>query len=287
MLAFTKLIFTLFIFTLPSLWAEIIPIHSLKDKQVELELSHLNKNSIVLLDIDYTLIAPVDLIFSPSGLNHLPKLIKEALENPETITKGKYSLDYLKNQVFLQAKFALVDEKFPSLINQLKQEGVLVLAFTAIEASKEKIEWRIQQLAKFGFDFSSIFPTVPSLVFSKDDLQEFPPAFKSGVLFASKHPKGEVLKQFLNQIFNLLQWHPDKIVLIDDQIENLTSVEVSMQEMEIPFIGFWFQEVANRAYKPDLLLAEFQFKYLAETGIWLSDEEARKEQEARKIKNVF
>lgn len=200
-----------------SLQAEIIEVLNLSEANQE--FAHLDNNSLVLFDVDYTLLIPNDAILRPCGQKLVKKLIKEILENPSMVPSGKYPDGFLFSQTLLQAESSLVDEQFLPLIKCLQDKKIRTIALTAAPAGKlgaieSMADWRIDELKKMGFNFFSAFPEIQFLEFPKKADKEFHPMFKSGILFSSKHPKGDVLKQFLTTIC----WIPSKIVLIDDRL---------------------------------------------------------------------
>lgn len=256
------------------LLANIIEIANLND--VGKEFLQLDDNSLVLFDVDYTLLIPNDAILRPCGQLLVNKFIKEILENPFVVPPEKYTQGYFLSQILTQAKSSLVDEKSLPLIKCLQDKKIRTIALTASPAGKLGIidnmaDWRIDELKKFGFDFTSAFPGVQFLEFPKREDKEFHPIFKSGILFSSKHSKGDILKQFLKSI----HWMPSKVIFIDDRLEYLQSVANVLKEMGINFTGFHYIAAEKFRCELDEGLAEYQFKYLTDHSKWLSDEEAK------------
>lgn len=252
--------------------SEIIEVDNLNC--IKQELSQVDKETLVLFDVDYTLIIPDDAILRPCGQKLVKKLRSEFVESsPAT---EKYPDGYLHSQIILRAKSSLVDQEFSLLVNELQNSGIPTIALTAAPGGKLSVidslaDWRIKELKSFGFDFTKAFPNMPVLKFPKWADKEFYPMFKSGVLFSSKHPKGDVLKQFLE----VIQWYPKKVILIDDRIEYLQSAEAVLNQIGIKFIGFYYTAAEKLPCTLDEKLAEFQFQYLAEHAKWLSDSEAK------------
>lgn len=249
--------------------AAIIEVDSLH--AIQKQAPPLGQNALVLFDVDDTLLIPNDAVLRPCGKVLLKKYISQNLENPAI----KYPYDYLHSEVLLNAKSSVVDPGFPQFIKQLQHRKIPAIAFTAAPGGKlgrihSMADWRIDQLKKFGFDFSQAFPNL-YLEFPKQCDKQYPPLFKSGVLFSSRHPKGPVLSQFLKRI----HLRPTIVVLIDDKIENLETTQCALDEMGIEFIGFYYTAAEKLPCYLDEKIAEFQFCYLVENGVWLSDEEAR------------
>ena len=221
--------------------------------------SQLDCNSLVLFDVDGTLIAPEDAILKP----HRHYLFKRLIE-------GHPERDLFRD-IHLQAPHSLVDTASISLIQQLQEKGIPTLAFTAAPSKAsypgELGDWRIHELLRFGFDFRSAFPDHPILHIPKAPDQIFPPLFKSGILFSSLHSKGDILIHFLQKV----GFTPNRVIFIDDFIEYIHSVGDALDQMEIEFIGVHYtasQEVPSHL---NLELARFQISYFLENEIWLDD----------------
>lgn len=257
-----------------SLFAEIHRVDNLDD--IKQNLPQLDQNSLVLIDVDCTLIIFDDAILHPSGQKAARKFITEILENPSIVPQGKYPDGYLNSKIISKATSSLLDDKFLSFVKDLQNNSIPTIAFTAAPTGelgviRDMCDWRVNELKKFGFDFTSAFPNKPYLELSKKDNMKYVPVFKSGVLFTAWHSKGDVLKEFLHTI----DWRPTKIILIDDRMKYLESVESTLNQMGIDFIGFHYTAAEKLPTKLDEALGEFQFKYLAENGEWLSDKEAK------------
>lgn len=265
-----------------TLSATIVEVYTLQ--AVEQECSTLDKNSLALFDVDYTLIVPDDAILRPLGEELKKKIVSKTLNDPFVVPEGKYPRGYLSSKIMLHAKSSLVDPQSLLLIKNLQDKHVPTIAITAMPAGKFGIienlaDWRIEELKQFGFDFSNAFPKTAYVDLQKEKGKEFKPLFKSGVLFTSKHPKGDILKQFLQMI----HFHPNKVILVDDRMEYLESVESVLSEMGIEFFGFYYTAAEKLPCTIDEELAKFQFDYIVKHAKWLSDEKAR--QQAENLKN--
>lgn len=255
--------------------ADIIQIDSLLE--TDAEFSQLGNDSLVLFDVDDTLMMPGDAILRSCGYRLRVKLTKKFFQNSRLPLYRKYPSEFLSSLVMLQSKPILVEEESISIIKKLQKRGVCTLAITACSTGKfaaieSLTDWRIDEVKGLGIDFSSSLPQYPMLDFFQMEPEEGGPLFKSGIIFSSFYPKGEVLKQFLETI----RWMPGRIVLVDDRQDFLESVADAMEEKGIPFTGFHYCAVKNILCNIDEEVAEFQFKYLAENANWLSDKEAKK-----------
>lgn len=191
----------------------IIEINSLS--QALGTLHYLNNKSLVLFDIDKTL-----------------------------VTKNRgYDLD--------SPLVKAVEPITAQVIKEMQERGIKVMALTRgtnpiipiqYKTGKHGIiesaqDWRYAKLLLIGIDFSTSFP-VGKIVF-----QQLPilrgkthPMFYKGILFSAGNDKGVVLGTFLDYI----QWKPSKIVFFDDKKEHLDTVGTEMKKRNIPYQGYWY-----------------------------------------------
>lgn len=214
-----------FIFSFSSLHAGII---STSDFDcIEKECAQLGKNSLILFDVDATLILPDDVLLKPQG----KELFKHLIEG--------YTDRDLFREIRLKASHSLVDSRSIGFIHKLQEREVPVIAFTAapakIKGSVEPGIWRVNELKGYGFDFSFSFPC-DSLELPKNPNQRHFPFFKRGVLYSSLHSKGDILIAFLEK----LDLKPDKIIFIDDELEYVQSVVSCLKKEGIDCLGIHY-----------------------------------------------
>lgn len=256
-----------------SAWALVVPVQDLIS--FEQELSRLDENALVLLDVDYTLIVPKDKILRNSNKQLLQQLSREILNNPKIMPEDKYAEDYLSSTVLFTAKHTLIDPQSVSLVKSIQKKGIKIIALTAASTGVYGVipsmeDWRIDDLRGLGFDFTLAFPKFKIVTFPEYNDVDSPPLFKEGVLFSGGYPKGHVLKTFLNKI----QWKPKKVIFIDDNMSFIRSVEMAMTAAGIEFLGFHYKAAANLPCKVNIEVAELQIRTLAQHGLWLSDDQA-------------
>lgn len=115
---------------------------------IENHISNLDENALVVFDVDYTLLVPMDCILAPAGEEHFQKFMKKLRDLQE---EG----EILGSRISLQAQVTLVDKKILSLLKSLKQRHVKVIALTAMPTGRlgdvsNAEEWRVRQLASLG-----------------------------------------------------------------------------------------------------------------------------------------
>lgn len=265
---FPSLIF-FFLFTCNALFSSIIEVKDLH--QFEQELHQISQDTLVVFDVDYTLIVPQDRILHPSGEQLRQKYFKELAPK---FSPEKYS--ELISRIFLERKIQLVNQNIPALILQLQNKSIKVIALTAMNTGKfghilNQEDWRIAELKQFNIDFSKAFPIHPFIMFDLTQAKGSTPIFKEGILFSASLTKGEALREFLNKI----QWKPQYIIFIDDRMEHLLSVQKEAELMGIHFNGFHYLEAGASSCRIDEALIDFQINHLIQNEKWLSDAEAR------------
>lgn len=237
-------------------------------------LQNVDQQSLVLFDVDETLIVPKDLILNPYAKETWNRYVKETIENPEIVPLGKYDGKYFIGQVFSKMEYEVVDPKIVEIIHSLQQRGIKTIAFTRMPVGSLGIissmeDWRIEHLKRHQFDFSGAFPHFQEIKLNVLSTG-IPSLFKKGVLCANKQDKGPVLTAFLEAI----RWKPWQVLFIDNRLDYLQSVETALEGTGIEFIGFYYREIENRPLIVNEQLTKFQLMHLAKTGEWLSDQEA-------------
>lgn len=245
----------------------------------EESLQTLDQHSLVLFDVDETLIVPKDQILNPYMKDLWYQYAKETIHNPEIVLPGKYHDSYFIEQIFSQMEYEVVDPKVIEIIRSLQCRKIKTIAFTrmftgAFGPIPSMEDWRLDHLKKHHIDFSNAFPQHQEIQIDVKSTR-ITSLFKKGVLCANKQAKGPVLLAFLEN----LKWKPSKILLIDNRLDYLQSVESSLEGTGIEFIGFYYRDVENRPHDVKEDIARFQLLHLAKTSEWLSDEKAQRAME--------
>lgn len=234
---------------------------------IDSQLDKIDSNTLIAIDVDYTLLVPVDQVLKPQAQTYLNQFIEERMKKlpPE---KGAY----LSSKALLKSKMALVNKNIIPLLEKIKKKGAKAIAFTAMNTGRygliESMEdWRYEQLKAFGLDFGDFFGFH---TFTHFEGQDTNPLIKKGILCAADYPKGKVLKSFLEQV----NFKPSKIIFIDDRRDFIESVENEITETEL--LSFHYTESSHLPFAFDEEIASFQLNYLLEEEEWLSDEEAKK-----------
>ncbi|MDP1723894.1 MAG: DUF2608 domain-containing protein [Alphaproteobacteria bacterium] len=221
-------------------------------------------NTLVIFDVDETLIQPVDTYLinehKAEGINFREKMVAD---HP-----GVKDWDKILSIILEEAKRPLIEPDIVSEIKKLQERNVLVIACTGMNTGKaalyERLEiWRYDHLKSLGFEGSFT---------SKDfTLQGFKsqPVFYKGVLSADLEEKGPVIGAFLDKI----SFKPEKIVMIDDDGAYIRSVKEECFKRGINFEGYLYQGAKEKKWDEDLI--KFQLQHLLTHYHWLSDDVAK------------
>lgn len=260
------------IFLLTTLQAEssITPIVTIHE--IESKIQNADENTLVVFDVDRTLIQMGDQILHGGKKGFKNELKKYAAYN----ALSKEEQDILLSIMLLKTSHNLIEQTSLDYINDLKKRNIKTIACTTLETGKfgliDNIEnWRVETMNAAGLDFSEAFSDYPLIRFESED-NVFTPIFIEGVLITGKKPKGEMLKQFLEHI----NWQPSKIIMIDDQLSYLESGVTAFAGTPTEFDGFLYtyvEKMLENEERNEEMIA-LQMTYLLENHIWLTDAEA-------------
>lgn len=260
----TCLIAILLISVTPFVQAEVITIKKIEEMSQSVE-----KDTLVLFNIAEVLLdSQVSLGTSP-WRKYVKKLAPNWKDNPGVNVHDQLTL--------FSAKYVphrSVEPLTPQLIKKWQQDGIVVMALT----SRGKSEWYDTEiegvdvltenlLKKAGIDF-----TLTQLPPGFDSLDSsFDLTYGRGILYATHGSKEELIQAILEAT----NYHPKKIVFVDDKKESLDNVDVAMKALGIPFTGYWYRRTAedHRDFNP--MIAHIQLETLLIHGKLLTDQEAQ------------
>jgi len=258
---------------------DISPINSFDD--VEEKLLHVNKETLVVFDVDEVLILAEDSFLHPDSHPYFSKRVNDLFSCVKSPEEKKH-IENLLSLGFIQPKRFVIESTIVSVIDTLQKKGVKVIALThsprgSFGLVESLEEWRIHQLKELGIDFSCSFPSLFELEITKVSAKnERYPLFKKGILFSVGYSKGDVLKAFLKEI----KYKPKKVIFFDDKKEHVETVVKAMKEENIVCEGFQYNG-AKRYFKPvDEALNQIIFDHLIKKGNWLTETEAQQLKES-------
>jgi len=239
-------------------------------------LQEADKETLIVFDVDQTLIKQCDIIFRPEAANNeFVKLFNnEVAERHKEIDDPVYWECLWTKQLLFNV--CLVEPIILDIIKNLQERGVKTIALTHMRTGSVGIipnmqHWRFEQLRELGIDFSTSF-SVQELFFT--DLAPNNgnyPAYYKGILCTGRtNSKGETLKAFLDY----LGWRPSKVIYIDDKEKFVVSVQELMEQYNIPFQGFIYEAVYKQPLIVDPYIIAIQQNYFKEHSDYICDADA-------------
>lgn len=237
-----------FLFTILSLflyldhvYSEIIHINKF-DKVIE----YVDKDTLILLDVDQTLIESSWLI----GNTHWNHYMRQTIDS---VMPGTDLYGWITYWIACHVPVKPVEKEIPAIVREWQSTNQ-VMGFTA----RGEANWNYsplpaidlftrQQLHSVG-----IFLEHPAQF---DGLQ----GVSNGAIFTAQKRKGPFLKNLLEQV----NPRPKRIVFVDDNIQQLESVEEAMKTVpDISFLGCYYTYSEDNADCLDIALGTAQLQAL-------------------------
>jgi len=236
-------------------------------------LKFIKPNSLILLDIDDTLMECVQTLGSDRWFNsRIAFYKKQGIEDQRALDTAL--MDWVSVQCLTKVK--IVEPGNDKVVRRMQDEGFHVIGLTTRGASLATRT--TQQLDTLGIDLTLSAPTREEKVF----LNPHEVIYKHGALFTSGTHKGKALFKFLDMIKDQFPLEEiDGIVFINDKRTHLDQIRETCEEKGIPFIGLRYGYSDKRVASFDEEIAQIQFEHF---GQLISDDEARRELPATKKK---
>lgn len=221
---------------------------------------YLSDNTILILDIDDTLLIPVQMLGNDAWFCYrLQGYLSAGLAKPLALDKALAEWEAIRHLT----KVKIVEEGTQSIIDKLQVKKVTIMGLTT--QGLALATRTIHQLNTLGIDLSKTSPSQQDHYFMNQEGV----LFREGILFTSGSPKGPALLKF----FDIIGFSPKRIVFINDKATHLQDVEASAEQKGIDFIGLRYsfsdQRIANfRKEIADIQWNNSTFSHL------LSDQEA-------------
>jgi hypothetical protein len=241
-------------------------------------LSHLQKGTSVILDVDNTLFFSEDDEFCmkysfEDGADQYNRFLEWL--NAEFKEKAPTLLC----KAFSSTQRKLTNEKWPELLRRLAAQEVTVIRLTAVAGEGEfegitNAESRIETEKALGLNFSALFSypedsIVPVRYASEDGPREA--MIKEGEIFCACLPKEKVLENYWEEY-----GFPEAAVVVDDHAANVIPISDMCLSYGVKCTPIYYRELAEKFPGPfDEELAKFKFHVLDQEGEWLCDSQAK------------
>lgn len=247
-------------------------IEALTVQDIKSHLSDLEKQVVIFLDVDDTLITPISKVFRAKSPYRT--LIDELKKNRDQIPYFERILSRWR----LQRQVQLVSEDWLWFIKNFKTQFPLY-ALTKMESGPlgdilSMEEWRCAELSSKGIEFTPTYGGKEKEILLSSPSMPYEGTFYKGIFSTGSFNKSEIVRSYLQKE------NPTQVVLVDDRLEQLQDVSDECSRRSIPFIGVHFKGHELISGIPDPSLAELQKNYLLNKHEWLEDEEAERSRAA-------
>ncbi|MBX9786003.1 MAG: DUF2608 domain-containing protein [Alphaproteobacteria bacterium] len=244
-------------------------------RDIKSHLSDLDKQAVIFLDVDDTLITPISKVFRAHSPHRT--LIDDLKKDRDQIPYFERILSRWR----LQRQVQLVSEDWLWFIKDFKTQFPLY-ALTKMESGPlgdilSMEEWRYAELSSKGMEFTPTYGGKEKEVLLSSPLMTYEGTFYKGIFSTGSFNKSEIVRSYLQKE------NPTQVVLVDDRLEQLQDVSEECSRRFISFIGIHFKGHELIPGIPDSSLAEFQKNHLLNNHEWLEDEEAERRLDSFKV----
>lgn len=149
------------------------------------------------------------------------ELLKLIFNGEQNMSEKAY-FEFLRIRYKLQE---LTDEKWPSVLRSLREEGVHICAVTDFRTFRpELMDIRLKSLAGLGLKFCDK-PVFQEVLSGNEEYREKKPKYEKGVFFTDGIPKDEIIKKILRKAGYKC------LIYVDDRDENCDRILLKLSEM--------------------------------------------------------
>ncbi len=224
----------------------------------DLDLSLIDQDTLVVFDIDNTLIRQNSLIGTHQWGDHMRS---RAIENGISAEKAAEIQHAAFQSVQPYVQVVKVEEDVDAILKHLQKNHISHFALTARAPVLKEVTFK--QLESVNLFFNKSFPEQNNLSLIRD-------YFYKGLIFSGSTPKGEILKTILqNSVYKY-----KKIIFIDDRKYNLDSIESSLKDEPVVLLTYRYGAADNfvQSFNPEL--ADLIYSFFLETKTLMSDSTA-------------
>lgn len=205
---------------------------ALKEEQID-------KNTLLILDVDYTLTQPSNPAFQQANFCLNPQMVKDFVKSVPESVKSEFS-----NWIATSGEGQLLEEDVPLMIRAFKEKGGRVLIISGLLTGRWKeipdmMDWRIRNLRRLGIETSDFGFNQPYQFKEFSSYRGEYPEIKEGVILTNGEgvKKHQILAAFLKKV----GWQPKKVIFVDDSRPLIEQMADSMKQQGISFIGYEYK----------------------------------------------
>lgn len=223
--------------------------------------SHIDQKTLIVLDIDDTLLVPEQMLGSDEWFCHRIKAYQAVnYSKNEALEKALAEWEGIRHL----SKMKLVEPSTDEIIKDLQAKGYKVMGLTTQGLGLATRTYL--QLQSNNIDLTKTAPCSQDCFFLEGDHGIL---FRHGILFTS----GTSKELCFEKLCEVLSFSPEKILFVNDKKTHLADLEKFAEKKGIPFIGlrYGYSDFRKKAFNP--FVADYQFEHSSCSHL-MSDEEA-------------
>lgn len=231
-------------------------------------LNHVNKDSFLFLNVTGTMYEPSNELSDHRWREYFSERVQELVEDPKI---AQILIDDTKNWIVQNIPKSVVEDKTPQLIAELQAKKIAVLGITQKQVTPSYAEnfasITQKHLRSLGIHLER---SLDFLKIKGDKGDQTGYTFVDGILFTNKNPVGPALVEFLNSV----EPKSSRVVAVDNSRSSLDSMQKSMNDAGIKFVGLCYGRADAQKKVFDPILGIIEFCVFINEGKIISDEEA-------------
>lgn len=248
-----KSFFILFLCLFYSLNSEVFEIQNMEEI-----LPYVDSDTLVVFDVDDTLLAPKQLLGSDPWFMQMLSIY-----DARGLTKSQAVAKVLPTYMAFQNKTQVrpIEKISAALIHNLQQQNINVIGLTT--RSTELCFTTHNQLRSIDIDLKKTALKNHDI----DVMTDLPLYYIEGILFTEVRHKGEVLKELCKK----LNYEIKKVIFINDKLKYVVQLDETFKELNIPYVGFRYAARDEEISKYDHNISLIEHHYFNKA---LSNEDA-------------
>lgn len=229
-------------------------------KNIQDITQHISNKTIVLLDLDNTLITAKQTLGTDQWFEYL---FNKHKETSDTKQKALENTLVISHKVHLQTELVPLENTTVQTVKKLQRNAKHVLALTArstVLSTKTH-----EQLTQINIDFNNRNQINDMILYD-----EYNSLLQNGIITANDASKGELVKKLIQKA-NIDLKEVDKIIFVDDKLHNLQNVSKAAHDLNVNFMGFRYSyaDPQTEAFSPQI--ADKQLNIFQKCGKLVSD----------------
>ncbi len=224
-----------------------------------------DKDTIVFVNLDDTLMMPKSLMFSYNSNPY-----RMFMDNMISLGERMHSYNIIVSKWYQQRQVKLVEDGWVDFVKKLQGKGAVVYGFCSMPIHLVNIEEKRYLEAK---DLDIIFTSKINgkEVLEIEKQERWYSFFHKGIIFTGPYSKSHTLMEFL-RVTNVI---PKKLVFIDHIEHEVKRVEQFLRVFDMEYYNILYLGVKEVPGKPDVNVIKLQQQELIQNGVWMEDDAAR------------